>query len=811
MDFSAKQLFALFRTEATDAPLLDRTQLAQALDLDPESPAEPDALDIALDALVRAGYLKSVESEDSETCSYTLAADKRLVEGQLRCSSKGFCFAIRDEPGEEDIYIHGTNLNGAWNGDRVLARIIKDSRGNRRKSPEGQVAAVIERANPNVVAQLKQSESGLKAVPLDDRLLFELDLTFSRSADAPSASESDGDGKTAIADEATPPLATTAVPSDIAEGQFVYVEIERYPLAQFPPRGYVRKVLGKGDKSSIDIDLVCCKHDLPQVFPDAVAASAARIASKLTKTDLKKRQDYRKWFTVSVRPEGGYAELAFSLRTTTLPEDEVPLNTEPEVLWELGIHITDVTHTVIADRQIDLEARDRAVAVHLDTAVLPLFPERVLEQCNLSANQERPTISVLATLTPQGELRSYEIRPGAICCQTELSYDHVNALLAEAPVPNLADPPAPSAPTEVSELVRCLHIVSHAIRDRRHQQSSGELFVPRQSSSPADDGHAPALQLLPDEPAFNLVAELQMFANSAIARHLSAVGVPAFYRVNPAPTSDAMQPFARLADNVKLDLGLAEAEAITAADLFRCTQRLQQADVMESGTALGLQHAFLGALASATEQLEPAEHAGLGLTVYARATAPLQRYVDLVNQRILHAVFAKGRDRRSSRVKHGVDLFSSSCHGQINWSVLPPKLQKEWLATLELLLPDVLQAQERALQAEVELAGLKKSAFMQKHVGEKVGGLIVGVQKYGFFVTTDPVLAEGLVHVSSLDNDWYEYRNRQQALVGRKNRQQFSLGDRIEVEIKSVDYYRQQIDLAVVGPGRICDDDAESS
>lgn len=788
MDFSVKQLFAQFQTDTAKA-LLTRTELAAALDL---APADvPAALDVALDGLVRSGYLKQAES-DTDEVRYALAEDDRLVEGQLRCSSKGFCFAIRDEPGAEDVYIHGTNLNGAWNGDRVLTRVIKESRGSRRKSPEGQVTAVIERANPTVVAQLKQTEAGFKAVPLDDRLLFELDLTFTRSANS-SVPVSEPDAP------------ASDVPADVAAGQFVYVEIDRYPLAQLPPQGYVRKVLGKGDKASIDTDLVCCKHDLPQTFPETVAATAAKIASKLTKTDLKKRQDYRDWLTVAVRPESGYAELAFSLRTVAPAEDDIVPNGEPEVLWELGIHIADVAHTAIADHPVNLEARDRAVAVHLDDTVLPLFPERVLKQCSLTAGQDRPTITVLATLTRDGSLRGYEIRPSAICAQAELTYDSLDALLAQDEAPSDRDP------VEVSDLVQSLHHLSKAIREQRHQHSSGELYVPRLSLSPADEGHAAMLHLQSEGNAFNLVAELQVFANAAIARHLSALGIPAFYRTNPAPSPEQLQPFSRLSDNMALGLDLSEAEAIAAADLYRCSQRIQATDVLQSGAAPALQYALAGALCPASTQLEPAEHAGLGLSVYCHATAPLQRYVDLVNQRLLHAVFSKGRDRRSSRVKHGVDVFSSTCHGHINWNVLPPKLHKEWLETLEQLLPDVISAQARALQAETELAGLKKSAFMQQHVGSTVSGLIVGVQKYGFFVTTDPVLAEGLVHVSSLDNDWYEYRNRQQALVGRKNRQQFSLGDRIEVEIKSVDYYRQQIDLAVVGPGRICDDDAESS
>jgi len=134
--------------------------------------------------------------------------------------------------------------------------------------------------------------------------------------------------------------------------------------------------------------------------------------------------------------------------------------------------------------------------------------------------------------------------------------------------------------------------------------------------------------------------------------------------------------------------------------------------------------------------------------------------------------------------------------------VLPPKVQEEWQAFLQAQLPKIQEGYRIRQQAERELMGLKRSEFMQKHLGEVFPGLIIGVQNYGFFVQVDPILAEGLVRVSTLKNDWYEYRSRQQALVGRKSRRQFRLGDRVEVQIKNVDYYRQQIDLAVIGEGR---------
>ncbi|MEM8602279.1 MAG: S1 RNA-binding domain-containing protein, partial [Cyanobacteria bacterium P01_H01_bin.121] len=200
--------------------------------------------------------------------------------------------------------------------------------------------------------------------------------------------------------------------------------------------------------------------------------------------------------------------------------------------------------------------------------------------------------------------------------------------------------------------------------------------------------------------------------------------------------------------------------------------------------------------------LSPGKHFGLALDGgYTHFTCPTRRYADLVTQRILHYVFDQGRDRRSTRAKEVVDLRHSSCRGQITWNVLPPELQSELELQLSTLTNHLSEREKLALEAEEDLIGLQKTEFMKAHTGEVFQGMITGVQSYGFFVEIEDLLVEGLVHVSSLKDDWYEYRSRQQRLVGRKNRQQYRLGDRVEVEVRSVDYYRQQIDLAVVGGG----------
>ncbi|MEM9568666.1 MAG: hypothetical protein AAF974_10200, partial [Cyanobacteria bacterium P01_E01_bin.34] len=296
MDFSVPQLFAQFAPSADDSdnsdiPTRTRSELAEALGAE-----SSEYLDVALDALARIGHIVCVDGDGEP--GYTKNPESKLVEGQLRCSSKGFCFAISNLSGVDDIYIHGSNLNGAWNGDRVIAKVVKE--GNRRRSPEGHVAAVIERANPTVVAKLEKKdgdERALKGIPLDDRLLFELDLAFPNPAVAECESDTSSTPDITEATESLSDSSTTSpsygngfIPPEAEPGKFVYVEVERYPLAQIPPLGLVRKVLGSVSGTSMDIDLVCCKHNLPQAFSESVETAATKIKCKLNKTDLKKRQ-----------------------------------------------------------------------------------------------------------------------------------------------------------------------------------------------------------------------------------------------------------------------------------------------------------------------------------------------------------------------------------------------------------------------------------------------------------------------------------------------------------------------------------------
>ena len=306
-------------------------------------------------------------------------------------------------------------------------------------------------------------------------------------------------------------------------------------------------------------------------------------------------------------------------------------------------------------------------------------------------------------------------------------------------------------------------------------------------------------------PSRQIVTECMLLANQLVAQQLQALGVPAIYRLHRAPDVGDVQALVKLAENMELQLALKDEAAPQPKDYQRFVEQFAA-----SGAEKILTYLLLETIQPAFYSAHADLHFGLALTEgYTHFTSPSRRYADLLVHRILHAVFESGRDRRSTRSKDPANLRHSSCHGQVNWNVLPPEIQHELEDDIPRIAIHLTERERLAQEAESDLEGLKKAEFMRSHTGEVFHGLITGVQSYGFFVEIEELLVEGLVHVSSLKDDWYEYRARQQKLVGRKNRQQYRLGDKVDVQVKSVDYYRQQIDLVAVGGGSQAPEDDE--
>lgn len=731
MEFSITQLLENF----SDNKLVAPKAIEKKLGINDDD-VSIRKLQVALDALEKVGILEKDKGR------YRRLSEDGLVEGRLRCSSKGFCFAIQDVEGVEDIYVRESRLSTAWNGDRVLVKVTKD--GIRRRSPEGEVRLIVERSNPTLLAKVKTTDSGYRAIPLDDRLLFEIEL---------------------IADEQVPDLSTTV-------NKLVHLEIARYPLGSHPPLGKIAQVLGDDAESTADVDLVCCKHNLPRKFKDKALEAARSLPKALKKSDLKNRLDLRKKVTVEI---GNAPAISVS---------------QTKSGWELGIHIPDVATYVTPASALDEAARSHLRSFFLGETILPMLPDiEILKQ------PEHLSISVLVQLDGDGALTAYEIQPSVISVNSKLSYEEAQAIL---------DSSNSEVNAEIATLVGNISRIFPLLRQQR--PNSFSITLPQADTQGADEGIRGAIVIPEVLPIYGMVAETLVLADQTIAGHLESLALPAIFRIQSAPDLNKVTEWMKLLDSMGITLELADPERVQPQDFQRF---LTQVSGMEQASSRDiLKYLLLSLFRLGEYSLSPGSHFGLSIQEqpYVHATLPQHRYADLLTQRLLHLLFEEGRDRRNSRSKDSVDLYSSSCLGQVNWSVLPPEREREFKAEAELFVSRLTQQDALAHRASLDLDGLRKAEFMQARTGQNFYGIITGVQSYGFFVEIESLLVEGLVHVSSLKDDWYEFpqtnskgKSRQQTLlVGRRSGRQYSLGDRVEVQVKSVDYYRQQIDLVAV-------------
>ncbi len=740
MDYSIATLLSYF----VEGKLVAGKQLEKKLGVD--TPADSERLQMILAILESTGVLTK------ERGKYKRVRSDDVVEAKLRCSSKGFCFAIQDDEDADDVYIREGNLSNAWNGDRVLVKIIKD--GNRRKSPEGAVHLILERANSSLLAQVKHKADQYCAVPLDDRLLFELALQ-----------DKEADLKAAI-------------------DHLVHVSVLRYPIAQHAPLGTVTKVLGSDAEAAADTDIVCCKHDLPLSWAPDVISAAQKLPDVIEASELKQRQDLRKQklFTIQTLPSGRpsiWQETAFSVDTKAKG-------------WRVGIHVVDIAHYIAEESLLDQQARQRGNVVHLGEDTCPLFPESLARCCSLIPDEDRLALSFFLTIDQEGSVTGFEYQASVVKIKRQFSFDDVQALLT--------NPDSPPKGMKTYGLKGYIDILQQLffhlcplLKSQRLQRGGFNL----QTDAPTPLGDEARLgTILETEslPTQALLAELLVVLQHQVALQLQGLGIPGIYCGQTVPDWEDLSDILRLGENLSLGVNVNTDEDVTPQDYHRLVQSFQ--DQSSKGV---LDNLLRSTLPAEKYFSHPAPHFALGYeSAYCHCIAPAQRYADLVVQRLLKLALSDGRDRRTKQMKTGVELTKDTCRGQINWNVIPPALHDELQSTLHQLVPHLNTCSQAAEDAEKDLQGLKKAEKMKARTGEVFRGLITGVQSYGFFVQIFDLLAEGLVHVSSLKDDWYEFRGRQASLVGRKTRITYRLGDEVDVRVKSVDYYRQQVDLAAV-------------
>ncbi len=664
-----------------------------------------------------------------------------LVIGTLRGTRSGHAFVIPEDEKERregDLYISEQAMGGAFNGDTVIARVT----GIRSRGREGRVEAVLRRANPTIVGRFVKLKTECFVSPIDERFLYEISVAVS---DALGASD----------------------------GDIVNVEITRPPIAGRPPWGRVIEVLGREDQPGIDIEIIIRKHHLPHVFPDAALAEAESIPETIGDEQLAGRMDVRDWLTITIDGE-----------TARDFDDAVSLEMLPNGRARLGVHIADVSYYVREGNALDEEAFRRGTSVYFPERAIPMLPERLSNGiCSLNPQVDRLTMSAIMELDGKGRVVDYTLAPSVIHSRERMTYTAVSEIIN--------DPEGETSRryAHIKEMLLMMHELALRLIKRREERGAIDFDLPEAELKFDDEGRICGIVRSERNIAHRLIEEFMLLANETVAKHLERLGVPMLYRIHEEPTQSKVEEFAEIAAS------FGHKFSMHGSTPQRGFQRLAR-EIRGLPEERMLSYLMLRSMQRAKYTPQNVGHFGLAMKTYTHFTSPIRRYPDLIVHRILREVLERGH--RGEESWQQVDLGQKRALKTLSWPVLDEERETELRSALVMIGDHSSERERAADDAERELMVWRKAEFMAEHVGDEFDGVITSVKDYGFYVELNEFFVEGLVHISTLRDDAYEYQERKHRLVGVRTNRKYQLGDAVRVSVNRVDRSRHLIDFSIV-------------
>ena len=701
---------------------LDKTDIAGKLGL---TAGERVALRKTLRELERAGQIARIRKN-----RYVLPAEADLIAGKLSIHQVGYGFLTPETPGGPDVFIAAENIGTAMHGDRVVARISRDTPDDRIKGRrEGRVIRILERAHDTIVGTLQRSRNFYYVVPDDPRFVHDIYVHPERDRQ-PGTSANVGDK--------------------------VVVRLEPWESRHVNPEGEIIEVLGPASAPGIDMLSIIRKYHLPAEFPTDVLDQAERISERINARQLEGREDLRKDFIVTIDPDDARDfDDAIQVEKTNSG-------------WRLGVHIADVAAYVEPGSALDREARGRGNSVYLPDRVIPMLPEGLSNGvCSLNPGVDRLTHSVFIHFDKNGVVKSARFARSVIRSAHRLSYKQAFAILSSPPQDRLG------------ERLHLAWELAALLRRKRFQHGSLDLDFPEVKVLVDKQGHPVRLERIENDESHQLIEEFMLAANEAVARELMKRAVPTIYRVHENPDPEKLAEYREFILSFNYKVG----------DLTHRTelQRLL-ASIRGKPEEQALKIALLKSLKRARYAPQPLGHYGLAKANYLHFTSPIRRYADLVVHRAL------GRD--------GTPLPSApSTTGRRSRSDTPYQPDSREIASIA----EHLSITERtAADAEIDAAQMKKLEFFQRQLDQRNPQIfrasIVDVRNYGLMVELPDALITGLIHVSSLTDDFYLFEPARRQLIGRRSRKRFSVGDEVSVFVARVDTFKRQVDFAIALP-----------
>ena len=724
----------------------------------------------AMEALLAEGSAAKVKGD-----RYGATADLDLVAGVISFRQNGKAYITLADGKTLEVRPQETGV--ALNGDKVLARVLPDSfkprRGRNGKknwdyydadAPKkfAKVIRILDRSNTKVVGTLRRSYNFWHVVPDDPRFYYDV-IVYD-----PSKEE---------------------VSPEPKENDKVVVELNDWVQRHINPTGRIIENLGQSHTPMAEYRGILAKYNLSETFPAEVEHEAKSVSNSVSEADRKGRFDARDIPTITIDPEDAKDfDDAISLRELSNGDVEV------------GIHIADVSHYVRAGSLLDKEAARRGNSTYLVGTVIPMLPVSLSNGiCSLVENEERLVKSVFITFDSDVKTKNVRFANSVIKSSKRLSYEQAFALMSDMPLEEAINVRPPEsyatayAGTSLQEMsqesllmlrdiLRKLWKIASKLRSNRMNAGSLDLEMPEFKIFCNAEGYADRIEKIDYNESHQLIEEYMLAANEEVARALFGARIPFVSRVHDSPEPE------RLTD-LRADI---EPFGIRCGDLTNRREVIKTlAEIAKHPQAYILKTMFLRSMKRALYRAECDGHYGLAKHFYAHFTSPIRRYADLTVHRCFDFM-----------------LFSQ---GKETAPTTSPSIRTK--AELDLCAEDISRTEEMSTEAERESQKIKLLEYFERRMGKgnAFEAVITSLTNHGFFVELTQSMAYGFVHLRTMSDDIYRLDDDAMALRGRKGRA-FAIGDRIYVDVESVDRFKRQIDFRLADnieqPPSIADSEA---
>lgn len=640
-----------------------------------------------------------------------------VLTGDFMATQRGFGF-VRVEGEADDIFIPETACKNAFHGDVVQVRLTGYG-GQEGRRKEGEIIRVIERKVHTVVGTFTQNKNVTFVIADNEKFTKDIYIPKGRTLDA-------------------------------VEGHKVVVEIIDYGDNEKSPEGQVIQILGHANDPGVDILSIIKSFGLPEEFPENVMRQVSGIPVHVEPAEFSGRMDLRERDTVTIDGED-----AKDL------DDAITIQKSDDGMFELGVHIADVSHYVTENSPLDKEAVRRGTSVYLVDRVIPMLPHKLSNGiCSLNAGEDRLALSCIMTIDGKGRVISHRIAETLINVTERMNYSDVNDILT------YHKPETCKRYEKLVPMFETMKELASILRKNRKKQGSIDFDFPECKIKLDEKGHPVDIKPYDRNVATRIIEEFMLAANKVVAEEYFWLEIPFVYRTHEYPDLEKIQDLARMTAGFGYHIKVGNEE-VHPREIQKLIEQIEGTEEEAFLSRLTLRSMKRARYSTVNEG-----HFGLATQYYCHFTSPIRRYPDLQIHRII-----------KENIRHGI--------------------QKKRYEHYEALLPEVAKEasdlERRADEAEREVDKMKKAEYMQDHIGETFGGVVSGVTSWGIYVEL-PNTVEGMVRLADMTDDQYNYEEEKYRVLGHYSGREFRMGQKVTVEVAAVDKLTRTIDFKMVIP-----------